>query len=58
MMLEFDAYRRNGTSWFFAPFYTNFKGYKMYLEIDTNGNSDGEGAYVSLYVRLMRRKFN
>ena len=49
-MLEFDAYRRDGTSWFSPPFYTHIEGYKMYLEIDANGYNEGEGMYVSVYV--------
>ena len=57
-MLEFDAYRRGGTSWFSPPFYAHFEGYKMYLEIDANGYNEGEGTYVSVYISLMRGEFD
>lgn len=57
-MLEFDAYRREGTSWFSPPFYTHVEGYKMYLEIDANGYNEGAGTYVSVYVSLMRGEFD
>ena len=57
-MLEFDAWQREGVSWFSSPFYTHTEGYKMYLEIDANGFNDGEGTYISMYVSLMRGEFD
>ena len=41
-------------AWFSDPVYSHYGGYKMCLKLLANGNRDGKGTHVAVYVLLMR----
>ena len=44
---------------FHSPsFYTSSEGYKLKFKVYTNGNEDGEGAHISVYVHLIRGEYD
>jgi len=47
-MPNFSQHKHKSDQWHSQPFYTHPQGYKMYLRVDANGDSDGEGTHVSL----------
>ena len=53
-MTEYSKHKRNDDVWYSPPFYTGPGGYKMCLRVDANGNDDGAGTHVSVFVYLMR----
>ena len=57
-LAEFAAKRKNNHVWKSFPFYTHPRGYKMCLEIYANGNGDGLGTHVSVFMYLMRGEFD
>jgi TNF receptor-associated factor 4 len=57
-LAEFTPKRENNQTWKSSPFYTHPRGYKMCLKIYTNGNGDGLGTHVSVFVCLMRGEFD
>ena len=43
--------------YFMSPsFYTSPEGYHMSVEVDANGDDDGEGTHVSVYVHILKGK--
>ena len=54
----FKSKTRMNTIWFSAPFYTHFGGYKMCLRVYTNGNGDGKGTHLSVYIHLMKGEYD
>ena len=44
--------------WKSNPFYTHPRGYKICLKIYTNGNGDGLGTHISVFICLMRGEFD
>ena len=54
----FDEVKRMGTRWHSRPFYTGMGGYKMCLDVDTNGCGAGRGTHVSVFTYLMRGEFD
>ena len=53
-MTDYSQHKRDEDCWFSPPFYTGLRGYKMYLEVITNGFGRGAGTHVSVSVHLMR----
>lgn len=51
-----DNKKSKVTDWYSSPFYSHIGGYKLCLRVAANGESDGEGTHVSVYVHLMRGK--
>ena len=51
-----DNKKAKVTDWYSCPFYSHIGGYKMCLRVAANGQGDGEGTHVSVYVHLMRGK--
>ena len=43
-------------NWYSRPFYTHLRGYKLRLSVSCNGDDEGEGTHISLYVHLMSGK--
>ena len=54
IMTDFEQQKAEGDSWFSPSFYTHPQGYRMCLRVYANGDCDGEGTHVSVYVYLMR----
>ena len=43
---------------FLPPFFTHPHGYKMCFRVDPNGNSNGKGTHVSVFIYLMQGPFD
>ena len=57
-MTDVRKHTNDDNTWFSKPFYTHPHGYKMCLKVAVNGRGDGAGTHVSVYVYLMRGKFD
>ena len=57
-MTGFEQKIRSNYVWYSPPFYTHPRGYKMCLKVDANGNGDGEGSHVSLFVYMMKGEYD
>ena len=53
-MEEFQEEKEKNEVWYSDPVYSHFGGYKMCLKVYANGDDDGKGTHVSVYVYLMR----
>ena len=51
---EFHMRKTYDNVYLSPPFYTHKKGYKMRLEVYTNGYGDGKGTHISIFVRLLK----
>ena len=58
VMDEFRKRMLNNDIWYSPPFYSHLGGYKMCLRVDANGEGDGRGTHVSVFVYLMRGEFD
>ena len=53
-MEGFQEKKESDEKWFSHPVYSHFRGYKMCLKVYANGDIDGKGTHVSVFVSLMR----
>lgn len=53
-----DARDKVQTSFYSRPFFTHQYGYKLCARIYPNGDGQGEGTHVSLYVCIMRGQYD
>ena len=53
-MEGFQEKKESDEKWFSDPVYSHFGGYKMCLKVYANGDIDGKGTHVSVYITLMR----
>ena len=51
---DFDQLKMSGEGFYTPGFYTSPGGYKMCINVDCNGNGDGEGTHISVFAYLMR----
>ena len=58
VMDDFEQHKKSNNIWYSPPFYTHLGGYRMCLRVDANGNGDGKGTHVSVFVSLMRGEFD
>ena len=58
VMDEFRQHKREDDDWYSPLFYSHLGGYKMCLNVCANGDGDGEGTHVSVFVCLMRGEFD
>ena len=58
IMTGFEQHRKDDDKWYSPPFYTHPGGYKMCLEVYTNGWAEGKGTHISVFVHLMRGEFD
>ena len=58
IMDDFKKHKKKADSWHSPPFYTHRGGYMMCLKVYANGVGYGDGTHVSVYVCLMRGKFD
>ena len=58
VMDEFRKRRWTDDEWYSFPFYSHLGGYKMCLNVCANGEGDGKGTHVSVFVYLMRGEFD
>ena len=53
-MNGFQAKKNKAEEWCSGPVYSHFGGYKMCVRVYANGNGEGKGTHVSVFVSLMR----
>lgn len=54
----FENYKGKGSWWQSDPFYSHPGGYKFRLEVKPAGTGNGAGSHVSVYVHVMRGKYD
>ena len=57
-MDNFSQTQEDGDTWCSTPFYSGPQGYKMRLKVYANGNGDGAGTHVSVYVRIIPGEYD
>ena len=55
-MSNFSIYKKNEDDWYSPSFVSSPSGYDMCLRIVANGQDEGQGTHLSLYVHLMAGK--
>ena len=53
-MPQYSQHKKDGDSWFSQPFYSAPGGYKLCLSVDVNGQGNGQGTHISMFVCLMK----
>ena len=53
-MDNFNFKNATVTDWYSPPFYSHPGGYNMCLNVFANGNDEGKGTHVSVYLFMMR----
>ena len=53
-VLEYNIKKKDDVQWYSDPFYTHNKGYKMCLSVYADGNGDGKGTHLSVFLYLMK----
>lgn len=53
-MKNFSDYLKHDVDWYSLPFYSHVRGYKMFLEVKTNGI----GGKTAVYLHLLRGEFD
>ena len=53
-MSECNGKKKDKVEWYSEPFYTNNKGHKMGLRVDTAGFGDGKGTHLSMFLFLLK----
>ena len=51
-------HKRQGKAWYSPPFYSEPGGYKFCLRIDPNGMLEGKESHLSVWVYVMRGRFD
>ena len=57
-MTDFKMKKFWNSPWYSPPFYTHPRGYKMCLNVYANGNGDGEGSHVSVFLYMMKGEYD
>ena len=57
-LTDFDELQQKDEIWCSPPFYTNAYGYKMCLQVHTNGTAHGKGTHISVFVALLPGEFD
>ena len=57
-MAKFEQHKKACDGWNSPAFYTQPKGYKMYLHVVAAGNGDGIKTHVSLFLYLMKGEYD
>ena len=52
-MTNFSKKKNFGDTWYSPPFHTGTNGYQLQLGVYANGDGNGKGTHVSLFVYLM-----
>ena len=53
MVPEYIYKKKNNCSHVSEPFFTSLTGYKMCLEVYANGQGDGKGSHLSVYLKIL-----
>ena len=57
-VVKFEEQMRKNSVWFSPGFYTHYRGYKMCLRVDPNGQGNATGTHVSIFVCMMQGPFD
>ena len=57
-MDNFSQHKKDGDTWCSIPFYSGPQGYKMRLKVYANGNDNGAGTHVSVYVQIIQGEYD
>ena len=57
-MMNFTYHKKQGKAWYSPPFYSEPGGYKFCLRIDPNGMLEGKESHLSVWVYVMRGRFD
>ena len=57
-LANFEKRKKENAKWRSPPFYTELKGYKLWLGVYPNGHEIFKGQYVSIYLVLMKGEFD
>ena len=57
-MLRFNYYKTSGESFMSPAFYTHQDGYKVYIQVDTNGNDKHKGTHISVFAYFLQGEFD
>ena len=58
VLKNFEQQRKSNGNWFSTAFYTHSRGYRMCLLVYPNGNGDCKNTHVSIFVQMMRGRFD
>ena len=53
-LTNYKKYKKDGDEFYSPPFYTSTTGYKMFIEVEANGDGVGQGTHVSVFAGLMK----
>ena len=56
VMSNFNSYKNSEEEWYSPSFLSRSNGYEMCLHIAANGEDEGQGTHLSLYIHLMAGK--
>ena len=57
-MSQFNKLKNNNFEWYSDSFYTNNKGYRMYLQVDAAGVLDGKSTHLSVFLYIMKGSYD
>ena len=57
-IFNYDHYRKVDYRWLSPSFYSHPGGYKLFFQVYTNGENDGKGTHLSLFVAIMRGEYD
>ena len=55
-MSNFNYYKKSAEEWYSPSFLSHTNGYIMCVRIAANGEDEGQGIHLSLYIHLMAGK--
>ena len=58
IMSNFGKNKNDDTDWYSPGFSTHVGGYKMCIRVDANGQGNGKGTHVGLFVYMMKGEFD
>jgi TNF receptor-associated factor 4 len=58
VMNNFDQHKKDEDVWMSPSFYSHPRGYKMCLGVVANGNGEGEGTYMSVFIYIRRGEYD
>ena len=58
VMDNFTQHKKDDDTWNSTPFYSGPQGYKMRLKVYANGNGDGAGTHVSVFVQIIQGEYD
>ncbi len=57
-MTEYQQHKNEDENFIFPFFYSSPRGYCMTLDVYANGNNDGENTHVSVFINILKGKYD